>query len=174
VLGERNEQISTELRTAVQRDLDAAHSGLEVLALIVESLHPPGGAAAAYRGVQTAQIVASMQYSQEQGRAQTTLSVAQSDAHRMRDQAQAGAAERIDSAREEQSRSAADVLAYRDGGQAFLLERYFHNLRTAFAQGSLDIVDSRLTQTQGAIFDLRPSAAARPGLPLLGPPAAAP
>ncbi|HEX3984791.1 MAG TPA: SPFH domain-containing protein [Acidisoma sp.] len=160
VLGEPNEEIAGGLRDAVQRDLDAQHSGLEVLALIVESLHPPGGAAAAYRSVQTSQIVASMQYSQEQGRAQTTLSVAQSDAHRMHDQAQAAAAERIESAREEQLRSAADILAYREGGRAFLLERYFHNLRTALAAGSADIVDSRLGQGQGAIFDLRPASAA--------------
>lgn len=159
VLGERNEEIATGLRRAVQHDLDAQHSGLEVLALIVESLHPPGGAATAYRGVQTAQIVASMQYSIEQGRAHTTLSFAQSTAARMDDEAQSAAAERIDSARAEQARSAADVLAYREGGRAFLLERYFHNLRTAFAQGSLDIVDSRLGETQNAIVDLRPATA---------------
>lgn len=159
VLGERNEEIATGLRRSVQRDLDARNSGLEVLALIVESLHPPGGAATAYRGVQTAQIVASMQYSIEQGRAHTTLSFAQSTAARMDDEAQSAAAERIDSARSEQARSAADVLAYRDGGRAFLVERYFHNLRTAFAQGSLDIVDSRLNQSQSAIIDLRPAAA---------------
>lgn len=155
VLGEPNAAIATGLKTAVQRDLDAQKSGLEVLALIVESLHPPGGAAAAYRGVQTAQIVASMQYSREQGRAQTTLSVAQADAQRMRDQAEAAAAERVDSAREEQERSAADILAYRQGGRAFLVERYFQNLRGALAQGSIDIVDSRLGGAGGAIFDLR-------------------
>ncbi|GAB0119045.1 SPFH domain-containing protein [Acidisoma sp. 7E03] len=159
VLGERNEEIATGLRLALQRDLDAQHSGLEVLALIVESLHPPGGAAAAYRGVQTAQITASMQYSMEEGRAHTTVSFAQSNAKRLEDEAQAAAAERIASARVEQARSAADVLAYRDGGRAFLLERYFHNLRTAFAQGSLDIVDSRLGASQNAIVDLRPAAA---------------
>lgn len=159
VLGERTEEIATGLRRSVQRDLDAQNSGLEVLALIVESLHPPGGAATAYRGVQTAQIVASMQYSIEQGRAHTTLSFAKSTAQRLADEAQAAAAERIDSARSEQARSAADVLAYRDGGRAFLLERYFHNLRTAFAQGSLDIVDNRLGESQTAIVDLRPAAA---------------
>jgi len=159
VLGERTEEIATGLRRSVQRDLDAQQSGLEVLALIVESLHPPGGAAAAYRSVQTAQIAASMQYSTEQGRAHTTLSFAKSTAQRLHDAAQAAAAERIDSARSEQARSAADVLAYRDGGRAFLLERYFHNLRTAFAQGSLDILDSRLGDSQSAIVDLRPAAA---------------
>ncbi|MCB8883218.1 hypothetical protein ACELLULO517_23415 [Acidisoma cellulosilytica] len=158
VLGERNEEIATGLKTAVQQDLDKQHSGLEVLSLIVESLHPPGGAAIAYRGVQTAQIIASMQYSQEQGRAHTTLSAAQSTAHNMRVLAQASAAERIDSARGEQSRADADILAHHEGGRAFLLERYFHNLQTALAQGEVEIVDHRLDQSQSAIVDLRPAA----------------
>ncbi|MCB8876955.1 SPFH domain-containing protein [Acidisoma silvae] len=155
VLGERNEEIATGLRTAVQQDLDAQHSGLEVLSLIVESLHPPGGAAIAYRGVQTAQIIASMQYSQEQGRAHTTLSAALSSAHNMRVVAEATAAERVDSALGEQSRADADSLAHRAGGRAFLLERYFHDLKTALAQGDVEIVDHRLDHATAAIFDLR-------------------
>ena len=166
VLGERNEEIATGLRNAVQSDLDAQHSGLEVLSLIVESLHPPGGAAMAYRGVQTAQIIASMQYSQEQGRAHTTLSAAQSNAHNMRVEAEASASERIGSARGERFRANADILAAGEGGRAFLVERYFHNLKTALAQGAVEIVDHRLDRSQSAIFDLRSPGAATPmGVP---------
>jgi regulator of protease activity HflC (stomatin/prohibitin superfamily) len=159
VLGERNEAIATELRAALQADLDRAASGLQVVALVVESMHPPGGAATAYRGVQTEQIVASMRYSQEMGRAQSTLSVAAAEAHDMRDNAEAAAAELVSSAAVERWQSSADTLAFRTSGSAFLVERYFANLGAALSKASLDIMDSRLSASTTPIIDLRPAAA---------------
>ena len=52
--------------------------------------------------------------------------------------------------------SDADTLAYRDGGRAFLLERYFGNLGAALAHAALEIVDNRLGQTDAPLIDLRP------------------
>lgn len=158
VLGERNEEIATTLRAALQTDLDRERSGLEVVALVVESMHPPSGAAAAYRGVQTEEIVASMQYSQEMGRAQSTLSVAAAQAHDMRDNAQATAAELVSSASVERWQSNADTLAYRNAGRAFLVERYFANLRGALGKAALEIMDSRLGYPNAPMLDLRPPA----------------
>jgi regulator of protease activity HflC (stomatin/prohibitin superfamily) len=168
VLGERNEEIATELRGALQTDLDRARSGLDVVALVVESMHPPSGAAAAYRGVQTEQIVASMRYSQEMGRAQSTLSVAEADARNTRDTAQAAAAELVSSASVERWQSSADTLAFRNSGGAFLIERYFANLRSALSKAALEIMDSRLGSSDAPILDLRPAvtAAAPPAPPL--------
>jgi regulator of protease activity HflC (stomatin/prohibitin superfamily) len=156
VLGERNEEIATQLKFEVQNELDRRQSGLQVLALIVESLHPPSGAVMAYRGVQTAQIVAAMRRSQEEGRAQGTLNVAKANAHEMRDQAQASSAELVSSAAQERWRSDADILAYRNGGRAFLLERYFSNLRLALPKAALEIVDNRLSNPDAPVLDLRP------------------
>jgi regulator of protease activity HflC (stomatin/prohibitin superfamily) len=160
VLGERNEEIETQLKIEVQNELDRRQSGLQVLALIVESLHPPSGAVMAYRGVQTAQIIAAMRRSQEEGRAQGTLNVADASAHDMRDQAQAGSAELVSSAAQERWRVNADILAYRAGGRAFLLERYFGNLRGSLPKAALEIVDNRLGNPDAPVFDLRPTASA--------------
>jgi regulator of protease activity HflC (stomatin/prohibitin superfamily) len=169
VLGERNEEIATQLRGALQADLDGAESGLQVVALVVESMHPPSGAATAYRGVQTEQIVASMRYSQEEGRAQSTLSVAAAQAHDMRDNAEAAAAELVSSASVERWQSSADTLAFRNSGSAFLVERYFANLSAALSKASLEIMDSRLGASTTPILDLRPAATAAttpaPGAP---------
>jgi regulator of protease activity HflC (stomatin/prohibitin superfamily) len=158
VLGERNEEIATTLRAALQADLDREQSGLEVVALVVDSLHPPSGAAVAYRGVQTQQILASMRYSEEMGQAQGTLSVAAAQAHDLCDQAQAAAGELISSALVERSQSDADTLAYRDSGRAFLIERYFDNLRLALGKAAVEIVDSRLGAPNAPLLDLRPAA----------------
>jgi regulator of protease activity HflC (stomatin/prohibitin superfamily) len=160
VLGARREQVAVGLRHALQAQLDERHSGVEVVAVVVESMHPPGGAAEAYRGVQTAQIMASTQRAEETGRAYSSLSVAARDAHQLGDQAQALAAELVGAARSDRSRADADTLAYRDGGRAFLLERYFGDLRAALGTAPLEIIDNRLDQTVAPMIDLRP-----PGVP---------
>jgi regulator of protease activity HflC (stomatin/prohibitin superfamily) len=160
VLGERREQVAVDLRNALQAQLDDRRSGVEVVAVVVESMHPPGGAAEAYRGVQTAQILASTQRAEETGRAYGSLSVAARDAHDLGDQAQALAAELIGAARSDRSQADADTLAYRDGGHAFLLERYFGNLRAALSTAPLEIIDNRLDRTAASMIDLRP-----PGVP---------
>jgi regulator of protease activity HflC (stomatin/prohibitin superfamily) len=155
VLGARREQVAAELRGALQTELDKRRSGVEVVAVVVESMRPPGGAAAAYRSVQAAQIVASTQRAQETGRAYGSLSVAARDAHDMNDQAEALAAELTGSAGADSSRADADTLAYRDGGRAFLLERYFSNLAAALNRAALEIVDNRLGRTDAPMIDLR-------------------
>ena len=123
-------------------------------------MHPPSGAAAAYRGVQTEQIIASMRYSQEMGRAQSTLSVAAAQGHDMRDNAEAAAAELASSAAVERWQSSADTLAFHKSGSAFLIERYFANLRSALSKAAVEIMDSRLSASTTPIVDLRPPTAA--------------
>ncbi|HET6307042.1 MAG TPA: SPFH domain-containing protein, partial [Rhodopila sp.] len=156
VLGARREQVAVSLRTALQAQLDARSSGIEVLAVVIESMHPPSGAAVAYRSVQAAQIAASTQRAQETGRAYGSRGAAARDAHDLADQAQALAAEIVGAARADRAQADADTLAWRDGGRAFLLERYFANLRTALASAPLEVIDNRLDRADAAMIDLRP------------------
>ncbi|MDR3538089.1 MAG: SPFH domain-containing protein [Acetobacteraceae bacterium] len=158
VLGERRERVAGELRADLQAQLDQRHSGLEVVALIVESMHPPGGAASAYRSVQAAQIVASTREAEEAGRAHGTFSVAARDAHEVQDQAQGLAAELVGAAQVDRAQADADALAFRSGGRAFLLERYFSNLRQALPRSGLEIVDHRLQHQDMPMIDLRGAA----------------
>jgi regulator of protease activity HflC (stomatin/prohibitin superfamily) len=162
VLGARREQVAGGLRDTLQAELDARRSGIEVVAVVVESMRPPGGAAAAYRSVQAAQIVASTQRAQETGRAYGSLSVAARDAHDMGDQAQALAEELVDGAKGDRSRADADTLAYRAGGRAFLLERYFGNLGAALGHSAVEIVDDRLGRAEAPLIDLRAAGGTSP------------
>ena len=155
VLGQRREQVSERLRNELQDELDRRHSGLEIVALVVEAMHPPSGAAVAYGGVQSAQIVASTQRVDEIGRTYGVLSAAGSDARDAEDQAQSAAAEMISAAEVDRAQTDADIRAYRSGGQAFSLERYFSNLRAALSRATLEIVDSRLETQQQPLIDLR-------------------
>ncbi|RMU54635.1 hypothetical protein ALP29_05198, partial [Pseudomonas syringae pv. avii] len=56
LLGEERTSLADEIGRSVQADLQTLDSGVEILATVVEAIHPPAGAANAYHGVQAAQI----------------------------------------------------------------------------------------------------------------------
>ncbi len=58
-----------DIALAVQKDMDALNSGVEILAVIVEAIHPPAGASNAFHGVQAAQISAEALVARERGKA---------------------------------------------------------------------------------------------------------
>ena len=59
VLGADREAMAARLRDQVQAALDPFDPGIELLAVVIEAIHPPAGAAGAYHGVQAATIAAS-------------------------------------------------------------------------------------------------------------------
>ena len=61
VLGQNRETFANEFRTALQNQLDRMSSGIEVIAVVIEAIHPPPGAAAAYHNVQAAEILANVE-----------------------------------------------------------------------------------------------------------------
>ena len=160
IMVERHDQLAVTLRSGLQAQLDGMRSGIEIVGLVIESLHPPAGAASAYRAVQAALIAGGTAIAQEQGRARGTASIALRDANDIRDGALAQAAETLQAATAEQIRMAADDGAWHAGGEAFLMERRFANLRTGLGHAPLEIIDSRLP---ARMLDLRAGAAAAGG-----------
>jgi regulator of protease activity HflC (stomatin/prohibitin superfamily) len=156
VLGENQGVIARDLRDQLQQALDGLRSGIDVVAVTIEAIHPPSGAASAYRNVQAAEIAATTEIATEQGRAKTTMSVAQLNAHNATDDASATAAETISAAQIDLTDIAADDRPYRAAGQLFLLERYFSDAQKALANVPLEIVDHRLNGTGLPTIDLRP------------------
>jgi regulator of protease activity HflC (stomatin/prohibitin superfamily) len=166
-LGENREALGEQLRTALQQDLDARASGIELLGVVIESIHPPAGAADAYHRVQAAEIAAAASVANERGRAAATGFYALQEARALTDQSAAAAGERVAAAGGELTGFAADERAEQEGGPAFLLERYFAQLAAALARVRLIILDHRLAAPDAPVIDLRPYAgAAAPHGPL--------
>jgi regulator of protease activity HflC (stomatin/prohibitin superfamily) len=159
VLGERRETMAEALRSALAEDIAPLNSGIEILAVVVEAVHPPAGAAAAYHAVQAAAIAARTSVATEQGQASGAANRARQEAHGLTVGAQAAADERVLGARADAVRFAADHGAYAAGGRAFLLERYFADISAALAGASVTIVDDRLDAASAPVIDLRPFAA---------------
>lgn len=172
VLGDAREKLSTDLRDALQTDLDALGSGIEILGVVVEAIHPPSGAANAYHQVQAAEIRSEAKIIAEQGVASQTLNAALTQSSAAIDRSWATAAEIRSEAAIDEIRFGADRKASVVGGPSFLLERYFGGLSRGLFSKRLIIVDHRLPSTAMPTLDLRPAAtvgdlAGMPGL--LGP-----
>jgi regulator of protease activity HflC (stomatin/prohibitin superfamily) len=156
LLGEDRVGLAEEIGRAVQADLQKLDSGVEILATVVEAIHPPAGAANAYHGVQAAQIGAQALISRERGAAAEATNQAQLQASIARDQATASAREINATAQATDLRFRAEQKAYASAGQAFVLEQYFSQLSQGLANAKLLVLDHRLGGSSNApTIDLR-------------------
>jgi regulator of protease activity HflC (stomatin/prohibitin superfamily) len=155
VLGEQRAVLAREIGHTVQAELTRLASGVEVLATMIEAIHPPAGAANAYHAVQAAQITVKALSARERGRAADQTNMAQLQASMIRDQAVAAAREARASAEAAELRFAAEQQAYRRAGQAFLLEQYFSRLGQGLANARAVILDHRLSGGSAPTIDLR-------------------
>ncbi|MGI4950788.1 MAG: SPFH domain-containing protein [Janthinobacterium lividum] len=161
VLGGDRERVSDELRAALQRDLDRLQSGIEVVAVVTEAVHPPAAAADAFHAVQAAEIAARAAVFVERGRALATAAGALQFAADARDKASAAAADTVGAARVLQEGFDADRAAA-TSGPSFLLDRHLSALSTALARAPLVILDHRLGGAAAPVIDLRPVGAPKP------------
>lgn len=178
VLGARVQDVAQQLQGQIAAKVDAYHAGIDIVSILVEEIHPPVGAAAAYHAVQAAEINANASISDEIARAHRVAGVARQERHQLIVAADAQAVETDDRALGEAYRFAADRRASATGGNAFLLERYITDLASALRGRPLTLMDDRLPVADGPIIDMRPavepaegegSQAPRPVLPAQTP-----
>ncbi|MBZ9781135.1 protease modulator HflK [Pseudomonas sp. REP124] len=156
LLGEDRVGLAQEIGRAVQADLEKLDSGVEILATVVEAIHPPAGAANAYHGVQAAQIGAQALIARERGAAAEATNQAQLQASIARDQATANAREINAGAQIADLKFSAEQKAYANAGQAFVLEQYLSQLSQGLANAKLLVLDHRLGGSSNApTIDLR-------------------
>jgi regulator of protease activity HflC (stomatin/prohibitin superfamily) len=156
LLGADRVGLGEEIGRAVQADLQKLDSGVEILATVVEAIHPPAGAANAYHSVQAAQIGAQALISRERGAAAQASNQAQLQASLARDQASANARETQAAAQAADLKFTAEQKAYASAGQAFVLEQYFSQLSQGLSKTKLLVLDHRLGGSSNApTIDLR-------------------
>jgi regulator of protease activity HflC (stomatin/prohibitin superfamily) len=156
LLGEDRVGLAEEIGRAVQADLQNLDSGVEILATVVEAIHPPAGAANAYHGVQAAQIGAQALIARERGAAAEATNEAQLQASTAWDKATASAHEINATAQAADLKFSAEQKAYANAGQAFVLEQYFSQLSHGLADARLLVLDHRLGGASNApTIDLR-------------------
>jgi regulator of protease activity HflC (stomatin/prohibitin superfamily) len=155
VLGQSRDAFTTDFRTALQDQLDRLSSGIEAIAVVVEAIHPPAGAASAYHNVQAAEILANSQIAVQRASAIHSIKSAQQAAMEDRNKSTAAAAELVTQAHSESILFDADREARQRDGEAFLFERRAERLASGLAKSEAIVVDHRLRGQNGPVIDLR-------------------
>ncbi len=160
VLGADSARLGAELRDRLQDLLRTQRAGLEPVAVIIEAIHPPAGAAEAYHAVRAAIITADAAIYAERGRAMTVRAQTRQYAFAQAAAADARAAEVVGAARSGLIGFTADEAAYRADGASFLLERRLAALHLSLARTPMTIIDQNLAAPGATTLDLRPAAGA--------------
>ena len=155
LLGGQRQGLQLSLRTDLQRAVDADRAGVDIVAVLIDAIHPPAGAAVAYHAVQAAEINADASVFQATAHATRTAGQAQQEAHQATTAAEGGAVEKIQAASGDAYQFDADRNAYRASPPAFLMERRARNLIQALHGARLMVVDHHLTKDQAPIIDMR-------------------
>jgi regulator of protease activity HflC (stomatin/prohibitin superfamily) len=163
VLGGQREGLQETLRADLQGAVNADHAGVDIVAVLIDAIHPPAGAAAAYHSVQAAEINADASVAQATAHATRTAGEAQQEAHQATTAAEATAVEKVQAATGDAYQFNADRNAYRASPPAFLLERRARNLTPALRGVRLMVVDHRLSKDQTPIIDMRTGGTAMTG-----------
>ncbi len=162
VLGADRGQMAASLQGRLAAMLANQHVGLEPVAVSVEAIHPPAGAAEAYHAVRAAQITADATIYAERGRALTVRAQTRQYAFAQTAAAAALAAETTGGAAATQIRFAADAdIAAGPDRPAFLLERRFAALQQSLVRKPITVMDARLAGG-ATTYDLRPPGSATP------------
>jgi regulator of protease activity HflC (stomatin/prohibitin superfamily) len=156
LLGAQRDVLARDIKHGVQAQLDRFGSGVELLSVLVESIHPPAGAAAAYHAVQAAVISSQAIVAAERGAAADTLNDAQLTATSQVDSATAAGRENTVAAQVTQLGADAELKSYQAAGNAFLRERYLEQLAAGLSKADLVIIDHRIAVGSSApTIDLR-------------------
>jgi regulator of protease activity HflC (stomatin/prohibitin superfamily) len=161
VIGEDREQVANAVRDRLAPLL--APTGIEVLAVVIELLHPPADAAPSYHGVQAAVISANTDVARAKADAYLRLAEAQRDQRQAVAKAEGMAGETVFGARADRVRFAADAKAWNEHRDAMAVERWLGAVGRASARAPLTVIDHRLGGSdQGMTVDLRKFAPENP------------
>ena len=158
VMATRRDKIAEIISTKLQQDLDSCHSGIEVVAVLIDSVQPPAAAAKSWRAVQAAEVKARMSIAEERTRAAGTEALARRDAYTAQSSSLAEAETIRNAAHADAARMAGDDKAWQTGGHAFVFEYYLAALKTGLRDAAVTVIDSRIPRS---LLDLRE---AQPGL----------
>jgi regulator of protease activity HflC (stomatin/prohibitin superfamily) len=155
VMGGQREMLQESLRAQLERAVAADHIGIEIVAVLIDAIHPPVGAAAAYHAVQAAQINAEASAATATAHATRAAGQSEQEAHQAIASAQAGSVEKIQAAVADAYTFGDDRKGYRTSPPAFLQERRARNLIKALNGAHVTVIDHHLSGEQMPFLDMR-------------------
>ncbi|MEM7061219.1 MAG: SPFH domain-containing protein [Pseudomonadota bacterium] len=139
---------------AVQDRLDALKTGIDIVDVIFEAVHPPIATASTFHRVHGAEKDSAVQVDIARAEAEQISATAQIAAARINGQATADAFSDTARARSERVVFAAERRAYEQQEKVFVFERALQVFENTFADKNLIIVDPEINAEQGFVVDL--------------------
>lgn len=161
VLGQNREAYVRQFQSELQSRLTALASGIEVMTVVVEGIHPPPKAAASYQAVQAAAIDSHIKVNTATAEAAREMKMAALVANATRNDALSAAAERLSKARVDSIQFEGERRAHAAGGPSFLLERRLSRVARGLSDKPLIIMDHRIPASAAPSFDMRQAGAPR-------------
>jgi regulator of protease activity HflC (stomatin/prohibitin superfamily) len=155
ILSQSRQGFVADFRKNLQQQLDSLGSGIEILAVVMEGVHPPAKAAASYQGVQAAAVESVTKVALARAEQAREMKMAELVARATRNDAISAAAERIGAAKADRIVFDGERQAYAAGGRAFLFERRLQRLDLGLADKPVILIDHRLTESQIPTIDMR-------------------
>ncbi len=155
ILGQNRQAFTADFQKTLQARLTALSSGIEIMAVVVEAIHPPPRAAASYQNVQAAAMDSAVKVNTARAEEAREMKMAAVVADATRNDATSVAAERLSKAETDAILFAGERQAYAVGGPSFLLERRLERLSRGLADKPVIILDHRITPAQAPTFDMR-------------------
>lgn len=155
ILGQNREAFMADFQKSLQARLTALDSGIEVMAVVVEGIHPPPKAAASYQNVQASVMDSTVKVNTARAEAAREMKMASVVANATRNDAISAAAERMSKAKTDAILFEGERMAYAAGGPSFLLERRLEKFSHGLSDKPLIILDHRIAATEAPTFDMR-------------------
>jgi regulator of protease activity HflC (stomatin/prohibitin superfamily) len=155
ILGQNRDGFIRRFQNTLQSRLAALSSGIDVMAVVVEGIHPPPKAAISYQGVQAAAIESVIKVSTAKAESAREMKMAALVANSTRNDAAAAALEHISQAKTDFTLFDGDRRSYAAGGASFLFERRLDRLDRGLADKPLIIIDHRIPAAMTPTLDMR-------------------
>jgi regulator of protease activity HflC (stomatin/prohibitin superfamily) len=155
ILGQNREAFIRNFQNTLQSRLAALSSGIDIMAVVVEGIHPPPKAAISYQGVQAAAIESEIKVSTARAESAREMKMAALVANSTRNDATAAALERVSQAKTDFTLFDGDRKSYAAGGPSFLFERRLDRLDQGLADKPVIVVDHRIAAGAMPTFDMR-------------------
>lgn len=155
VLGRDRQAFVRQFQSELQRELTRLSSGIDVMSVVVEAIHPPLNAASAYQNVQAAVVRSAIKIDSAKAEAVREMKVAAQVAAATRNDALAAAAVRVSAAKADLALFEGDRRAYAAGGASFLFERRLNRVGKVLADKPIVILDHRVSRAMMPMLDMR-------------------
>lgn len=154
--------LSQDAHRSLQMRLDSLSSGIDIVDVIFEAVHPPVNTAETFHRVHGAEKESDVLLDIARAEAEQIRATAQIAAAQINNEASADAVTRTAQARAERETFAAERRAYQNYREAFLFERRLQTLESSLADKNLILVDPEIRAGNGLVLDLRDTAPAQP------------